>query len=64
MEVLTMPGLRDSQLSPHFGPILYGRAEPDDLYDPPPEAIDPYLIDQEDFELEDIEELNLNEDED
>lgn len=59
-----MLGNRLSEYPPHFGPILYGRAEPDDLYDPPPEIIDPYLIDQEDFELDDDSELNLDEDED
>ena len=27
-------------------PVLYGRAEPDDEYNPPPEPLDPKLIDK------------------
>ena len=59
-----MLAARDSQHSCHFVPIVYSRAEPDDLYDPPPETIDPYLIDSDDFELDELEELNEDEDED
>ena len=36
-------------------PLIYSRAEPDDLYDPPPEPEDPYLIDQDEYESEELE---------
>jgi hypothetical protein len=37
-------------------PIVYSRAEPDDEYDPRPEPLDPYLIDDDGSQIEDEEE--------
>jgi hypothetical protein len=32
---------------------LYARAEPDDEYDPRPQPVDPYMIDQDEYDIED-----------
>jgi hypothetical protein len=43
---------------------VYSRAEPDDEYEPRPDPLDPYLIEQDDRrenELEDEEELDEDE---
>jgi len=32
---------------------MYARAEPDDEYDPHPEPMDPYMIDQDEYDIED-----------
>jgi len=46
-------------------PPAYSRAEPDDEYDPRPDPLDPYLIEQDDqrreSELDDEEELDDDE---
>jgi hypothetical protein len=44
---------------------LYARAEPDDEYDPRPEPVDPYMIDQDEYDIEDDGSLEIDdEDED
>ena len=48
-----MPEL--TELTETCGPILYGRAEPDDEYNPTPEPLDPKLIDEYRYEDEDEE---------
>jgi hypothetical protein len=48
-EVLTMHELKDI-CDPA---TIYARAEPDDEYDPRPEPVDPYMIDQDEYDIED-----------
>ena len=44
---------------------VYARAEPDDEYDPRPEPVDPYMIDQDEYDIEDDGTLEIDdEDED
>ena len=42
--------------SGHHIPALFARAEPDDLYDPPPEAenSEPFLVNPNDYDLDDF----------
>ncbi len=45
-------------------PTVFCRAEPDDEYDPKPDPLDPYLIDQDEVdetEIDDEEELDEDE---
>jgi hypothetical protein len=43
-------------------PIVYARAEPDDEYDSPkPDTFDPYLIDEDEADINDEEELDEDE---
>ncbi len=45
-------------------PSVYARAEPDDEYDRRPDPLDPYLVDRDDDEYDDIDdEEELDEDE-
>jgi len=54
-----MPEL--NELNQTCGPILYGRAEPDDEFNPKPEPLDPKLIDEFPYEDEDDEEDDQDE---
>jgi hypothetical protein len=45
-------------------PSVYARAEPDDEYDRRPDPLDPYLVDRDEYDIEDEEELDDEEDED
>ncbi len=37
-------------------PSVYARAEPDDEYDRRPDPLDPYLVDPDEYDIEDEEE--------
>ncbi len=39
-------------------PSVYARAEPDDEYDRRPDPLDPYLVDDDPYDIEDEEELD------
>jgi hypothetical protein len=47
--------------NPSDRPIVYARAEPDDEYDKKPEPLDPYLIDEDEADLDDEDELDEDE---
>ena len=39
---------------------MYARAEPDDEYDPRPEPMDPYMIDEDEYDIEDNGSLDVD----
>jgi hypothetical protein len=63
-EVIAMSELRSLFYhSGHHIPALFARAEPDDLYDPPPEAenSEPFLVNPNDYDLDDFDIYGLDE---
>jgi hypothetical protein len=43
---------------------LYARAEPDDEYDPRPQPVDPYMIDQDEYDIEDDGTMDVDDEDD